>query len=116
MEIWACLQSMFYCLLLLGHVGPAAGSSKWAYLLRSGVCPDRRRAMCTASTRLEMVMQSAFQEIFSYTMAVQAFLDGGSVMVSRMRAVALASVLGRGGVPVAVAAVFANSSPASLPL
>ncbi len=36
-----------------GHVGLAAGSSRLAYALRSGVCPARRRARRTASTLLE---------------------------------------------------------------
>ncbi len=42
-------------------------------------------------------MQSAFQEKFSYTMVVQGLLDGGSVMVRRMRAFAVPSEMGRGG-------------------
>ncbi len=46
-----------------GHIGSAAGSSRWAYALRSGVCPARRRAGRTASALLEVAMQSAFQEI-----------------------------------------------------
>ncbi len=45
-----------------GHVGSAAGSSRWAYALRSGVGPARRRARRTASALLEVAMQSAFQE------------------------------------------------------
>ncbi len=40
-----------------------------AYALRSGMFPDRRRARRTASARLEVAMQSAFQAKFSYTMA-----------------------------------------------
>ncbi len=52
-------------------------------------------------------MQSAFQEKFSCTMAVWGLLDDRSVMVSRMRAFAVASEMGRGGVSMAVAAVFA---------
>ncbi len=47
-------------------------------------------------------MQSAFQEKFRYTMAVQGMLGGGSVMVRWRR-------------DFAVAAVFDNSSAASLP-
>ncbi len=39
-------------------------------------------------------MQIASQEEFSYTMAVRGLLDGGSVMVRRMRAVAVASEMG----------------------
>ncbi len=89
-----------------GHVGSAAGSSRWAYALRSGVCPARRRARKTASTLLGVAMQSAFQEKCSYT---------GSVTLRRMRAFAVANAMGRGGVSVAVAAAFANSSVASLP-
>ncbi len=114
-----------------GHFGLAAGFSKWAYALRSGVCPARRRArrttegmlqdcvevhacstvcgsslhsgsndwvytlssdVCTdrklarikASGLLEVAMQSAFQEKFSYTMAVRGLLGGGFVMVRRI--------------------------------
>ncbi len=41
-----CCQCSSVCgsSLHSGHVGSAAGSSKWVYALRSGVCPDRRRA------------------------------------------------------------------------
>ncbi len=60
-----------------GHVGSAAGTSRWAYALRSGVCPARRRARRTTSALLEVAMQSAFQEKCSYTMAVRGLLDGG---------------------------------------
>ncbi len=42
-------------------------------------------------------------------------LDGGSVTVRRLRPVALANEMGRGGVSVALAAAFANSPEASLP-
>ncbi len=51
-------------------------------------------------------MQSAFQEKCSYTMAVRGLLDGGSVMVRRMRAFAVANEMGRGGVSAVVAAAF----------
>ncbi len=83
-----------------------------AFTLRSGVCPDRWRAMRTASARLEVATQSAFQEKFPYTMAVWGLLSGGSVMVRW--AFAVASQIGRGGVSVAVTAAFANSSPGML--
>ncbi len=83
-EVWASLQPMFF--LHNGHVGSAAGSSKWAYALRSSVCPDRRRARRTASALLEVTLQSAFQVKCSYTMAVRGLLDRGSVIVRRMRA------------------------------
>ncbi len=63
----------------------------------------------------EVAVQSAFQEKCSYTMAVRGLLGEGSVTVCRMRAFAVANEMGRGGVSVAVAAVFANSSAASLP-
>ncbi len=96
-----------------GHVGSAAGSSRWTYTLKCGVCPARRRARRTASALLEVAIKSAFQEKCSYTMAVRGLLDGGSVTVCRMRAFPVA--MGRGGVSVAVAAAFANSSAASLP-
>ncbi len=59
-------------------------------------------------------MQSAFQEKFLHTMSVRGLLDGGSVMMRRMRALAVAKEMGHGGVSVAVAAAFANSSAASL--
>ncbi len=80
-----------------GHAGSAAGSSKWTYALRIGVCPHRRRARRTASARLEAAMKPAFQEKCSYTMAVLRLLDGGSVMVRRMRAFTVASRRGRDG-------------------
>ncbi len=73
------------------------------------------RARRTASALLEVAMQSAFQEKFSYTMAVRGLLDVGSVMVRRMRAFAVASEMGRGGMSVAVVVAFANSSSAWLP-
>ncbi len=98
-----------------GPVGSAVGSSRWAYALRSGVCPARRRAKRTASALLEVAVQTAFQEKCSYTMPVRGLLDGGSVTVRRIRAFAVANEMGHGGVPVAVAAAFANSSAASLP-
>ncbi len=68
-----------------------------------------------ASSLLEVAMQSAFQGKCSYTMAVRGLLDGGSVMVRQMRALAVANEMGRGGVSVAVAAAFANSAAFSLP-
>ncbi len=77
--------------------------------------PARRRARRTASALLEVAMQSAFQEKCSYTMAVRGLLGEGSVLVRRMRAFAVANEMGRGGVSVAVAAVFASSSAASWP-
>ncbi len=55
-----------------GHVGSAAGSSRWAYALRSGVCPARTRARRTAPALLEEVMQSAFQEKCSYALLICA--------------------------------------------
>ncbi len=99
-----CSQCSSVCgsVLHSGHVGSAAGSSKWAYALRSDVCPARRRARITASALLEVAMQSAFQEKCSYTMAVLDLLDCGTVKVRRMKAFT-------------VAAAFANSSEASLP-
>ncbi len=69
---------------------------------------DRRWARITASARLDLAMQSAFQEKCSYIMAVQGLLDGGSVMVRRLRAFAVACEMGR--------TAFANSTAASLPL
>ncbi len=60
-------------------------------------------------------MQSAVLEKCSYAMAVRGLLDEGLVMVRRMRAFAVASDIGRGGVSVAVEAAFANSSAVSLP-
>ncbi len=88
------------------RVRSSAESSKWAYALRIGVCPIHGRARRTASALLKVVMQSAFQEKYSYTMAVRGKLDGGSVIVRER---------GRGGVSMAVAAAFVNSSVASLP-
>ncbi len=48
-------------------------------------------------------------------MAIRGLLGGGSVTMRRMRAFAVANEMGRGGVSVAVAAAFANSSADSLP-
>ncbi len=48
-------------------------------------------------------------------MAVRGLLGEGLVTVRRIRAFAVANEMGRGGVSVAVAAAFANSSAASLP-
>ncbi len=67
------------------------------------------------SVLLEVVMQSALQEKCSYTMAVRDLLGEGSVTVRRMRDFAVVNEMGRGGVSVAVAAAFTNSSVASLP-
>ncbi len=50
-----------------GYVGSAARSSQWMYALRSGVRPDRRRVRRTASARLKVAMQLAFQAKFSHT-------------------------------------------------
>ncbi len=72
------------------------------------MCPDRRRARRTAPARLEVAMQSAFQEKCSYTKAVRRLLAEGSLMVRRTGAVTVANEMGRGGVSVAVAATFAN--------
>ncbi len=67
----------------------AARSSRWAYALRSRVCPARRQARRTASALLEVAMESALQEKCSYTMTVRGLLDagggGGAVTVRRMR-------------------------------
>ncbi len=92
-----------------GHVGSAAGSSRWAYALRIGVCPAHERARRTASALLDLAMPSALQEKCSYTMTVRGLLGEGSVTVRRMRAFALANEMGWGGVSMAVAAAFANS-------
>ncbi len=79
------------------------------------MCPARRRARRTASALLGVAMQSDFQEKCSSIMTVRGLLDGGSVTVRRMRALAVSNEMGRGGVSEAVAAAFANSSAASLP-
>ncbi len=76
------------------------------------MCPARRRARRTASALLEVAMQSAIQE--KYTMAVSGLLGVGSETARRMRSFAVANEMGRGGMSVAVAAAFANSSAASL--
>ncbi len=91
----SCISAVNVCgsTLHIGRAGSAAGSSNWAYALRSGLCPGRRRAIGTASARLEVAMLSAFQEKFSYTMIIRGLLDGGPVMVSRMRAFTVARQL-----------------------
>ncbi len=71
--------------------------------------------MITISARFEVAMQSAFEKKFSDTMTVRGLLGEGSVMVRRLRAAAVANEMGRGGVSVVVAAVFASSSTALLP-
>ncbi len=70
------------------------------------MCPDRRWARRTASTLLEVAMQSAFLEKCSYTIAVRGLLNGGSVMMRRMRTFAVTIEIGRGGVSVAATATF----------
>ncbi len=94
-----CSQCFSICGFSLhsGHEGSSAGSSKWAYDLSSGVCPNRRWARGTVSARLEETMQSAFQ------------VKCWTVMVRRMRAFAVATEMGRGGVPVAAAFVLLYS-------
>ncbi len=97
-EVGASLQPVFECLrLLLAQRARRVGcrSSRWAYALRSDVCPARRRARRTASALLEVAMQSAYQEKCSYTMAVRGLLGEYSVMVRRMRAFAVANEMGR---------------------
>ncbi len=79
------------------------------------MCPARRQAKRTASALLEVAIQTAFQEKCLYTMVVRGLLGEGSVTVRRMRAFSVANEMGRGGVSVAVAAAFTNSSVASLP-
>ncbi len=53
-----CSQCSSVCgsFLHSGHVGSGAVSSRWAYALRSGVWPARRRARRTASALLEVAM------------------------------------------------------------
>ncbi len=58
------------------------------------MCPDRRRARRTVSALLEVMMQSAFQEEFSYIMAVWGLWEGGSVMKRRMRVFTVVSEMG----------------------
>ncbi len=82
-----------------GHVRSATGSTKWAYDLRSCVCPHRRRALRTASAPF------CTQWLFGPSWA------GGSEVVCRMRSFADVSEMDRGSVSVAVAA---NSPAASL--
>ncbi len=61
------------------------------------MCPARRRVRRTASALLEVAMQSAFQEKFSYTMTVRGLLEGGgSVTVRGMRAFVVANKMDRG--------------------
>ncbi len=83
-----------------GHEGSASGSSRWAYALRSGVCPARRWARRTVAALLEVALQSAFQEKCSYTMAARGLLGEGSVTMRRIRAFAVANEMCRGGVSV----------------
>ncbi len=60
-------------------------------------------------------MQFAFQEKCLYAMAVRGLLNGGLAILRRMKAFTVANEMGRGGLSVAAAAAFANSSAASLP-
>ncbi len=59
-----CSQCSSVCSSSLhsGHTGLSAGSSKWAYAMRSGVYSERRRAGRTATALLEVAMQFAFHE------------------------------------------------------
>ncbi len=70
--------------------------------------------MRTVSVWFEIAMQSAFQDKFSYAVAVRGLLGEGSAIVRRMRAFAVANEMGCGGVSV-VTAAFASSSAASMP-
>ncbi len=74
-----CSQCSSVCgsALHSGHVGSAAGPSTWAYALRISVFADRRWARSTASSRLEVAMQSAFRGKCSYTMAVRGHVGRG---------------------------------------
>ncbi len=96
------------------HVGSAAASSRWAYALSSGVCPDRRRPGRTATARFEVAMQSEFQERCSYTMAVRGLLGGESAMGRWMRALAVVNEMYFDGVTVVSTAAAALSSLAAL--
>ncbi len=70
--------------------------------VRSSVCSDRKRARRTASTQFAAATQSAFQEKFSYTMAVRGLLGGGSMIMRRVRAFVVANEMGWDEVPVVV--------------
>ncbi len=63
-----------------GHVRSVAGSSRWAYALRSGVCPARRRARRTASALLEVAMQSVSVRRMR-AFAVATYAPGAVVIV-----------------------------------
>ncbi len=97
-----------------GHVGLAVGSNKWAYAVSSGVCPDRRRARRTAPSGWRWRCSLPSREKCSFIAAFTS-LGGGSLMVNRIRAFAVAHETGRCGGSVVVAAAFASSSPVSLP-
>ncbi len=76
-----------------GHVGCAAGSNKWAYALRSGVCPERWLASRTAPCRFEEALQSITQGKFSYTMAIRGLLGEGSMIACQWVLVVVAAAL-----------------------
>ncbi len=63
-----------------------------------------------ASAWFEVATQSSFQEKCSFTAAVRGLLDGRSVLVRRMSAFAVEKEMGRGGLPVVVAAAYAIST------
>ncbi len=89
-----------------GTLGRPPDLVGFAYALRSGVCPVRRRARRTASALPgEMLVHHG----------CSGLLGGGSVTVRRMRAFAMKNEIGWDGVPMAVATAFNNSSAASLP-
>ncbi len=71
----------------------------------TGVCPDSRRSRRTASAQLEVAMQSAFQAECSHNMAVRGLLEGGSVMMRRMKPFEVENEMVRGRVSVAAAFV-----------
>ncbi len=66
--------------------GPSeAGLNTLANAISNGVGPNHGRASRTASVRFEVALQFAFQETFSYAMAVWSLLGEGSVMVRRKK-------------------------------
>ncbi len=72
------------------------------------MCPGRRWARRVASAQLEVAIQHAFKEKYSYNIAVQGLSGVKLMMVGWTRAFAVANEAGRGGMSVRVAAAFVS--------
>ncbi len=76
-DVRASLQPVLHCFRLI-FVQWARRVDSRISALRSGKCPDRKRARRMASAQFEVDMQSAFQAKFPYTIVVRGLLGGES--------------------------------------